>query len=211
MFLFYVFYWVWYNQKYKGDFEKNMKFDLRKALSEFIPSDQSEAESLEKIKKLIADDKNGDCFRRTRLAGHIVAGALVVDKKGNVLLNHHKALNKWLHFGGHSDGEEDSLNVAKREVFEESGIAKFDDAGGKIMDVDVHIIPENPKKKEPEHLHYDIRFLFIVDDKKFKISDESSEIAWMPISKARKLVPSDSMLRYLDKAQNYVNSLNKNK
>lgn len=188
-----------------------MSFDLKKALKEYMPADKSEAESLEKIKQLLALQGKEDIFSRTRLAGHIVAGALVVDKKGNVLMNHHKVLDKWLHFGGHSDGEANSLNVAKREVEEESGITEYDDLGGRIVDLDVHTIPESKKKNEPEHFHYDIRFLFVVDKRDFKISDESSEIVWMPIAKAKTLVPSDSEMRYLDKADKIVKSLSKSK
>lgn len=188
-----------------------MSFDLKKALKGYKPADKSEAESLEKIKQLLALQGKEDIFSRTRLAGHIVAGALVVDKKGNVLMNHHKVLDKWLHFGGHSDGEANSLNVAKREVEEESGITEYDDLGGRIVDLDVHTIPENKKKNEPEHFHYDIRFLFVVDKRDFKISDESSEIVWMPIAKAKTLVPSDSEMRYLDKADKIVKTLAKSK
>ena len=40
---------------------------------------------------------------------------MIIDKNCNVLLNHHKTLDKWIHFGGHSDGDSNSLNVAKRE------------------------------------------------------------------------------------------------
>lgn len=188
-----------------------MEFNLRKALETFQPADKREMESLKKFKDLLALQDKEDIFSRTRLAGHIVAGALVVDQKGNVLLNHHKVLDKWLHFGGHSDGDENSLNVAKREVMEESGITDYDDLGGKIVDIDVHTIPENKKKNEPEHLHHDIRFLFIVDKKDFKISDESAEIVWMPISKAKTIVPSDSEKRYLEKADKIVRNLNKTK
>ena len=188
-----------------------MEFDLRKALEKYVPYDESEKESLRVIKELLNCDDGEDCFSRTRLAGHIVAGALVVDRCGNVLLNHHKTLDKWLHFGGHSDGEANSLNVAKREVMEESGITEYDDLGGRIVDLDVHTIPENAKKHEPEHLHHDIRFLFIVDKKDFKIADESAEIVWMPISKAKTLVPSDSEKRYLEKADKIVRNLNKTK
>ncbi len=188
-----------------------MEFDLRKALETFQPADKRETDSLKKFKDLLALQDKEDIFSRTRLARHIVAGALVVDRNGNVLLNHHKALDKWLHFGGHSDGDENSLNVAKREVMEESGITDYDDLGGKIVDIDVHTIPENKKKNEPEHFHYDIRFVFVVDKKYFKISDESKEIVWMPISQAKILVPPESMPRYLDKADKIVKDLNKTK
>ena len=137
-----------------------MAFNLIEALENYSPIDDKEKESLNKIKDFLNNNEN--CFSRTNLKGHITAGALVIDKEGNVLLNHHKSLDKWLGFGGHSDGESNSLNVAKREVMEESGIVEIDDCGGKIFDVDVHMIPNNPAKKEPEHYHYDIRFLFYV-------------------------------------------------
>lgn len=176
-----------------------MKFDLNKALEEYSPDDVNEKESVKKILHFLKTDNN--CFSRTNLKGHITAGALVIDKKGNVLLNHHKILDKWLHFGGHSDNDSNSLNVAKREVMEESGIVDVEDFGGKIFDVDVHTIPENLEKKEPEHYHYDIRFLFVVNDNtNFKISDESTDIKWLSIEQAKKLVTEKSMLRMLNKA-----------
>ena len=74
---------------------------------------------------------NTNCFSRSNLKGHITASALIMDGNGNILLNHHKILDMWLLFGGHSDGEVNSLNVAKREVMEESGITEFDDLNRK--------------------------------------------------------------------------------
>lgn len=176
-----------------------MEFNLNSALDNYNPIDVNERESLKRIKDFLYNNEN--CFSRTNLKGHITAGALVIDEDGNVLLNHHKALNKWLGFGGHSDGEINSLNVAKREVMEESGIHEIDVFEGRIFDVDVHVIPDNPLKKEPEHYHYDIRFLFIVKNKEFKISDESKEIKWISIKEARELVDSQAMKRMLEKAE----------
>ena len=175
----------------------NMEFDLYKALNEYNPKDAIEIENLNKIKEFL--NTNSNCFSRTNLKGHITASALVVDSNYNVLLNHHKVLDKWLAFGGHSDVDTNSLNVAKREVIEESGIVEFDDLGGKIFDVDVHLIPENQAKKEPAHYHYDIRFLFIVKDRNFKISDESKEIKWVTIKQAKQLINNPGIERMLNK------------
>ncbi len=163
-----------------------MEFDLYKAIENYNPKDESEKECVGKMKEFLRTNDN--CFSRTNLKGHITAGALVMDKNGNVLLNHHKALDKWLLFGGHSDGESNSLNVAKMEIMEESGITEFDDLGGKILDIDVHIILENSAKQEPAHYHYDIRFLFIVKNKDFKISDESKEAKCMSINEAKQVM-----------------------
>lgn len=105
-----------------------MVFNLRKALNEYKPKCEQERESLFKIQNFLSSSDN--CFDRSNLAGHITAGALVIDGNGEVLMNHHKILDKWIIFGGHSDGEEDSLNVARREVMEESGISDIEVVGG---------------------------------------------------------------------------------
>ena len=176
-----------------------MEFNLKQALKEYKPTDAKEKEDLIKIIEFL--DNNSNCFERKNLEGHITAGALVIDNTGNVLLNHHKVLDIWLHFGGHSDGDNNSLNVARREVMEESGICDFDDSEGKIFDIDVHMIPENKEKKEPAHYHYDIRFLFIAKKSDFKISDESSDIKWVTMEKARELISNQATIRMINKAE----------
>lgn len=108
---------------------KKVEFDLVEEIANYIPKDEVEQESVKKIKDFLGNNEN--CFSRSNLNGHVTAGALIMDEEGNVLLNHHKILDKWLLFGGHSDGESNSLNVAKREVMEESGITEFDDLNRK--------------------------------------------------------------------------------
>lgn len=41
-------------------------------------------------KKLKFLENNLNCYDRSNLDGHITVGALVCDKHGNILLNHHK-------------------------------------------------------------------------------------------------------------------------
>ena len=112
----------------------------------------------------------------------------------------------WFQFGGHSDGESDSLSVAKREVMEEAGIIEFD-IFPEILDVSVQEIPESIKKNEPVHLHYDINFMFIVDNYDFNISNESMEIKWVTISEAKGLIADfdDGMQRMIKKYENFLN------
>ena len=99
-------------------------FDLVKALNSYKPFDDLEKKSIREILNFLHENKN--CFSRENLQGHITAGALVCDCAGNILLNHHKKSGKWFQFGGHSEGEEDCLNVASREIMEEAGITKFE-------------------------------------------------------------------------------------
>lgn len=160
------------------------------------------------VSEIIDFLENGkDQFVRTNFEKHIVAGAylfnLTLDK---VLLTHHKALGIWLPFGGHSDGEANSLNVALREVHEESGITNIDTGKGEIFDVDIHTIPENIKKQEPEHKHIEIRFIFTTPEKDFVVSDESDSVAWIDIDKFKEMLANgnyysgaDRIIKKLDK------------
>lgn len=181
-------------------------FNLFEEVKNHLPYDFDEAESKRKILNFLLDNKN--CFSRTNLTGHITAGGFVCDGKGNILLNHHKASGMWFQFGGHSDGNPNSLEVAIREISEEAGITNLKLAINGIFDLDVQTIPDRPKKNEPEHLHYDINFLFITDNHDFQISDESTEIKWVTIEEAKKLVNTKdvAMIRMIDKYEEYLNN-----
>lgn len=147
-----------------------------------------------------------DCFDRKHFnPGHITGSALLVSAdNGRILMNHHKFLNIWICFGGHADGERDVLQVALREAKEESGIQAIEPVISDIFSVDVHTIPENPKKGEPPHKHFDIRYLLRVKDKadeEFALSNESHNLRWCNYEEARVLAsPHDaSMHRLLEK------------
>ena len=179
-------------------------FKLLDELRIYKPFDSREKEDLIKVISFLENDTN--CFDRSNLKGHITAGAFVCDNKGNILLNHHKKSGMWFQFGGHSDGEENSLNVAKREIMEEAGITEFELGVDSIYDVAVIKIPENIKKKEPEHWHYDINFLFIVNNHECEISNESIDIKWVTIEEALNLVDEKDygMIRMINKYKEYL-------
>jgi 8-oxo-dGTP pyrophosphatase MutT (NUDIX family) len=90
-------------------------------------------------------------------------------------------LNRWLQPGGHADGEENVLNVALREAQEETGLTHFKLLQDDIFDLDIHPIPA--RGNFPDHLHYDIRFLFEADiNEKIIVSDESHDVSWLALS-----------------------------
>jgi len=155
-------------------------------------------------------ESHPDCFYRTHFQpGHITGSGLLLSADGQrVLMNHHKFLDMWICFGGHADGERDILNVALREVIEESGIENVEPVMHEIFDVDVHSIPFNAHKNEPEHKHFDIRYLFRVrniQSENFALSDESKNLRWCDYNAAKALAaPHDaSMHRLLDKWASY--------
>ena len=100
---------------------------------------------------------------RKEFRGHVTAGALLLRPDGRVLLVEHKALSKWLFPGGHLEDSDGTLmDAALRELAEETGIdPELVAPDSPIpLHIDVHPIPGNPAKGEPDHQHFDVRFLF---------------------------------------------------
>ncbi len=144
--------------------------------------------------------QNADCFQRQLAVGHITGAAWLVDRDlERVLLTHHRKLGIWIQLGGHADGDPDILNVALREAEEESGLAGIEPLGdGEIFDLGIHRIPA--RRSEPAHWHYDVRFAFIhTGNGRYRVSDESHDLAWAPIERIRDFTSEKSMLRMAEK------------
>lgn len=108
-----------------------------------------------------------EAFDRSTMPGHVTASAILVNRVGEVLLIHHKSLDRWLQPGGHVEPADESLPMAAlREAVEETGIdpAALTLADPVPVHIDVHAIPANPRKTEGAHWHYDIRYRFDCDD-----------------------------------------------
>ena len=62
-------------------------------------------------------EQHPDCFERSLLIGHITGSAWIVSPdQQQVLLIHHRKLDRWLQPGGHADGDPDVASVALREA-----------------------------------------------------------------------------------------------
>ena len=156
------------------------------------PHPGREAESMAKVYRFIKTDSH-NLFCRSNQKGHFTASAWVVNTQmDKALLVHHKKLKKWVQPGGHADGSDDILAMARQEVWEETGLKNTKLGYDGIFDVDAHQIPEAPKNGviEPAHIHYDIRYLLIADDTTpLAISDESNDLAWFGLDEAAQLNP----------------------
>ena len=154
----------------------------REVLSRFEPRDDQQADLLERMLAFI-DRNPQDAHRRELAEGHLTAAAFLLDaERERALLTHHRKLGRWLQLGGHCDGDPDLVRVALKEGLEESGIEGL--AIDPVpFDLDIHAIPARPAKAgrpaEPEHLHYDVRFLVTAPPGAVEvISDESLELGW---------------------------------
>src|SRR6185437_3817629 len=114
---------------------------LLAALARHAPADADEAESLSRIRALVAAP--ADPFMRANAVGHVTGSAIVARPDASAfLLVHHRKLGRWLQPGGHVDPEDDTvLTTALREVREETGLVAVVPAlDGRVFDVDVHAI-----------------------------------------------------------------------
>lgn len=173
------------------------RLTLKNKLSMHRPYDAEEQQMLDQIVQFVTTQP--DCFERHLSMGHITGSAWIVDSdRSHVLLTHHRKLDRWLQLGGHSDGDPDTLAVSLREGREESGLESIRPVSEAIFDIDVHLIPA--RKSEPDHFHYDVRFLLEADrNLPLVISSESNDLAWVPLDEIATLAPDASILRMLAK------------
>lgn len=124
----------------------------------------------------------GDPFVRSHFdPGHFTASAFVLSAdESALLLIHHAKFDAWMQPGGHIEaGDADVLGAARREVLEEVGLADLPLASDGLFDLDVHPIPARPS--EAAHEHFDVRFLFRVDDPAPRLAGEIALARWVPL------------------------------
>jgi len=166
---------------------------LLSLLNAYNTTDVEEEKMLTEMKNFVAENK--DCFERTFAPGHVTASGWIVSETGDqVLLMHHRKLDRWFQPGGHCDGDPDVLAVARKEVEEETGLLDFSLAKQGIFDVDIHLIPANIK--DAAHYHYDVRFLFKANaTTELIINSESRDLQWIPVTKVQDYNNSESIMR----------------
>lgn len=143
----------------------------------FVPRDRVQA--VHRRRLLVFAARHPDALHRSCEAGHLTASAWVVNHdatEGLVLL--HRKIGRWLQPGGHADGEGSLASVALREATEETGIDGLE-VWTTPVDIDVHLFV-NRRRTEPDHLHFDVRFLVCAPPHAAPSGNhESDELAWV--------------------------------
>jgi 8-oxo-dGTP pyrophosphatase MutT (NUDIX family) len=173
---------------------------LRDALLAHSPADDAEARDRDAMLALV--EAEPACFARTTFEpGHFTGSVFVLSPAtGEVLLHHHRRLDRWLQMGGHDEGESDPAATALREGREESGLEDLVLLSPAILDVDVHPIP--PARGEPAHAHFDVRFAAVTRAASAARADEAESLglAWLPPGEAARRMGEPGALRALAKA-----------
>ncbi|GAA3237413.1 NUDIX hydrolase [Streptomyces lavendulae] len=135
---------------------------VRATLDAYLDQHPADKEALASLDEILVEA--GDTITsRKEFRGHVTAGAILVRPDGRVLTIEHRALAKWLLPGGHlEDVDTTLLDAALRELAEETGIDldQVKPDSSVPLHIDAHPIPASEAKGEPEHQHFDFRFLF---------------------------------------------------
>ncbi len=170
---------------------------LASALRAHLPADEEEARHVATVLSVV--ESSPECFSRRHFApGHVTGSAFVVcPRTGQVLLHHHRRLDRWLQLGGHDDGERDPLATALREAREESGLTDLAPLLSGILDVDVHGIPAG--RGEPAHLHLDVRYALATASPGALRRDEaeSLDLGWFGLEEAARRMGEPGAARAL--------------
>ena len=164
--------------------------NLKKDIANFKPN--CEQEATDKFYFLEFINTFSDVLTRDNLFGHFSASAWVLNKqRTKVLLVYHNIANGYIFPGGHVDGEKDFLQVAKREVKEETGVDAH------ALSKEIFSLWSGPVKSHfkrgkfvPAHTHFDIDFLFEADEHQELKSkeDENQNVIWADIDEIGKSI-----------------------
>ena len=126
--------------------------------------------------------------------GHVVASGWVVSPQANaVALIHHAKLGRWLQPGGHCEASDSTIaEAALREVREEIALSTTP-TSAEFFDLDIHTIPA--RKGDPEHLHFDFRFLVLVDSVDLQAGSDAAAAAWVTGERLRTISEGDQGMK----------------
>lgn len=164
---------------------------IKQEIEKYIPYNDQEKKDKEIILKYI--NTFDDLFTRKNEFAHFTASSWVLNKeRTKVLMIYHNIYQSWAWTGGHADGETDLLNVAIRELKEETGVKNVKVLNNNIFSLEIIGSDGHIKKGNyvSSHIHLNITFLLEVDEKEVTRikEDENSGVKWIDIEKVQKYV-----------------------
>ena len=114
---------------------------------------------------------------------HLCSSAFIINKSHDkVLCIYHNIYDSWTWVGGHADGDDDMLYVAKKETKEETSLEHCWPILDTPIAVDSLPVAGHVKRGKyvPAHIHLSIAYLFEADENEFiQIkADENSGVGW---------------------------------
>ncbi|MEV4007906.1 NUDIX domain-containing protein [Actinomadura sp. NPDC049753] len=112
-------------------------------------------------------------------AGHLTVGVVVLDRAlANVLLTHHRGLDRWAQLGGHCEtGDPDLIATARREAAEESGIQGID-----VEPSPIRLERYRARCRGRDLPHFDVQFAATAPPRAVPVpADGRDEARWFPV------------------------------
>nr|WP_317413187.1 NUDIX hydrolase [uncultured Solibaculum sp.] len=159
-----------------------------------------EQEEKDRLRLLfLLDLFRGNILTRENDVAHMTSSAMVfspaIDK---VLMAYHNIYRSWAWLGGHADGEENLLQVAKKEVEEESGIVELIPISGHAVSLEILPVVGHYKKGQyiGAHLHLNLTYAFWAPEEQALTirPEENSAVGWIPIKELEQRVTEPDML-----------------
>lgn len=177
-------------------------------LEKYSPKNDQEAADKAMILRYIETFPDTILTRENGFA-HMTASSMIFNReRDKVLMVYHNIYRSWSWTGGHADGEEEMLSVAKREAMEETGVKNlrvlYEDAPeGPLAAVDVLPVWGHVKRGQyvSSHQHLNHSYLFeAAEEEVLHIkADENSGVGWIPISGIREKVTEPDMIPVYEK------------
>lgn len=153
-------------------------------IKQYIPYNEQEVK--DKQAMLTCIEAFDDVLTRQNPICHMTVSSFVVNKeRTHVLMAYHNLYNSWAWLGGHADGDDNFLHVAKKELAEESGVIAATPLSEDIFSIEVLNVLSHVKKGEfiSSHLHLNVTYAFECDmDVELTIAEEeNSQVGWIRI------------------------------
>lgn len=151
-------------------------------VNNYKPFDDKEALDKEVMLDFIRN--NEDVLTRNNKIAHFTVSAWITNEDRNkILMIHHNIYNSWAWVGGHADGDDDFLHVAKKEIEEETGVKNLKLLHDGIIGLNIVTVDNHIKrgKEVNSHLHFDVEYIFEASEKdELRIKeDENSNVKWI--------------------------------
>lgn len=184
--------------------------ELRKQIENYTPLNEQEVKDKEMILSYM--DLFEDVLTRENEILHFTSSGFVLNEtRDKVLMIYHNIYNSWAWTGGHADGEDNLLEVAIREVQEETGVQNVKPLVDDIISIDILPVSGHIKRGKyvSSHLHVSFAYLLEVNENEvLRIKeDENSNVGWLPLDTYLDLVTEEHMKPTYNKIVNKAKSL----
>ncbi len=143
----------------------------------------NEQEERDKIFFIDCENKEQILTRDNDMA-HLCASAFVVNKdRTKVLSTYHIIFDSWTWTGGHVDGDDDALFVAKKELEEETSLHNYRLLSKEPISIESIPVLGHFKRGKyiPAHIHLNVTYLFEADENEAlqEAPEENKGVKWL--------------------------------